>query len=223
MKNRTCRSFSWVRSGLAAVALAAMTAGAAAPAYAAKSQKMTNEQIVKEIEKLEIRIVKAHDYKDFVELFDKDIQYWFASYYSKGFDNFLKDSTILFPNVDNWDVPILDMHIVATDNMAAATSMQVWNSTYADTQKPGIRTFYRQTNVWMKKPDGKWKVVQSHISLPIDPLTERVLCLDKGGYCALPNFPQRSLDANAIRKRNDAEASYYNPPPYQEGEYKPGD
>jgi hypothetical protein len=206
--NRTFTVVTWV-----AIAVSIPTGASAEPAA------HSNAEIVKEIEKLEIRVVKAHDYKDFVELFDQNVRYYLPSYTSVGFDNFLKDSALIFPNVDNWDVPILDMHIVATENMATATSVQVWNSTYADTQKPGIRMFYRQTNVWMKRPDGKWKVVQAHISLPIDPLTERVLCLDDKGYCALPNFPHRSLDAAAIRARNDAEAKLYNPPPYIEGQY----
>lgn len=207
-----------------ALSMSAAAALALTPlAASANVAKPTNAEIVKAIEKLEIRVVKAHDYKDFVELFDKDIEYYTPSYHSHGFDNFLKDASLIYPNIDNWNVPILDMHIIATENMATATSVQVWNSTYADTQQPGIRTFYRQTNVWMKRSDGTWRVVQAHISLPIDPLSERVMCLDANGYCALPNFPHRSLDAAAIRARNDAEAKSYHPPRYKEGEYQPGE
>jgi hypothetical protein len=130
--------------------------------------------------------------------------YFTPSHFVVGFNKMMETFGSIAPQVGNWVVPIVpgSMPITATNDMAVASSLQVWNADYNDNKKPAMQMFYRQTDVWLKQPDGSWKNVAAHSSIPIDPITERPLCVKADGYCSLPNFSHRGMNIQGVLELN---------------------
>lgn len=170
----------------------------------AKTPPATNAEIVSEIQRLEIAAVEARTFEDLKKLYSPDVVDYTPSYATVGFDQMVATFAVLAPQVDNWVVPIVpgSLHITATPEMAVASSLQVWNADYKDSAKPAMQMFYRQTDVWKKQPDGNWQIIAAHSSIPIDPVTERPLCVAPDGYCALPNFPHRGMNVAGVAELN---------------------
>lgn len=74
------------------------------------------------------------------------------------FDNFFK-------SVKNPKIEFVDLHVVAEGNMGFARSLQHFTGT-SNEGKPMDMTF-RVTDCW-HKVDGKWKILHTHVSLPVD-------------------------------------------------------
>ena len=187
-----------------AVSGALLTVGTAITFSLATAKPMANDEIVKQIEKLEIAAVEARTFEDLQRLYSPDVVDFSVSHFMIGFNKLVSSFGVLTPQVDNWVVPIVpgSLHITATSEMAVASSLQVWNADYKEDGKPAMQMFYRQTDVWLKQPNGTWQIIAAHSSIPIDPITERPLCVAPNGYCPLPNYPRRGMNVAGIIELN---------------------
>jgi ketosteroid isomerase-like protein len=70
-----------------------------------------------------------------------------------------------FSGWTNPKVDFLELKVISDGNLALARSVQHFTATTAD-GKPFEVTF-RATDVWRKR-DGQWKLINSHVSVPVD-------------------------------------------------------
>jgi hypothetical protein len=167
----------------------ALAAPPTAPTLNAAQQKLNDPEVEATIRRLEKEVVEAHSNDDLQKLFAPNVYYYNSFPETIGsFTDLVAHMGKLIPNVTNWKVDVLEMHIVARKDLAVASSIQRWTSDSTKTGKPVMEQYYRQTDTW-EKIDGKWMITFAHSSFPVDPATERVACVRPGGYCPLPNWP----------------------------------
>jgi hypothetical protein len=67
--------------------------------------------------------------------------------------------------VQECQVEFINLHVVSDGKLGVAESVQHMSAT--DNSGKPIDMIFRVTDVWRKEKDG-WKIIHSHISLPVD-------------------------------------------------------
>jgi ketosteroid isomerase-like protein len=70
-----------------------------------------------------------------------------------------------FNSFKNPKVEFINLHVVSDGKLGVAESVQ--HMTATDNSGKPIDMIFRVTDVWRKEKDG-WKIIHSHISLPVD-------------------------------------------------------
>jgi ketosteroid isomerase-like protein len=150
----------------AIVAVAALMLSLGVSAYAAGNVK--DEQAVKDVENKIIaatnadEVMKYYDQND-IDLYDfvPPLQYKGAAAVHGDLDNF-------FNNAKNVKGNFVELVVETDGKMAMARSIQhfTWTSQDGKAQEATLRV----TDV-LHKVGGEWKVIHSHVSVPVDPKT----------------------------------------------------
>jgi ketosteroid isomerase-like protein len=82
-----------------------------------------------------------------------------------GRDAIRADFEAAYANLKNPKVDFPSLHVIPAGNLAIAYSIQ--HLTATDKAGKPIDYTFRQTDVW-RKQKGRWKIIHSHISFPVD-------------------------------------------------------
>jgi ketosteroid isomerase-like protein len=146
--------------GILAIA-AVMAWGIGAPAFAADSQA--------EITALEHKCAAATSADEAMKCYDKtnDLVVYdlMTPREFDGRDAVRADFQNGFSAFKNAKVEFINLHVVSDGKLGVAESVQHMSAT--DNSGKPIDMIFRVTDVWRKEKDG-WKIIHSHISLPVD-------------------------------------------------------
>jgi ketosteroid isomerase-like protein len=110
------------------------------------------------------QVMEHVDDKDIV-LYDfvPPLQYKGASAVRSHFDTGFQDAKDLKGD-------FVELEVVADDKLGTARSLQ--HFTWKDKEGKAMEGTFRVTDVF-HKVEGKWKLIHSHVSVPVDPATEK--------------------------------------------------
>jgi len=76
-----------------------------------------------------------------------------------------EDFQNFFSSTKNPKIEFINLHVVSSGKLGVGESVQ--HMTATDNNGKSIDIIFRVTNVW-RKENGGWKIIHSHISLPVD-------------------------------------------------------
>lgn len=154
------RTSSLLAGTLAAATILAWSFGARAYAADAKAEITALEHQCAAATSADELMAKCYDSSNEVAVYDLTPPLEFAGLKAVhgDFDNFFK-------NVKNPKIEFVNLHVYADGKMGFARSIQHFTGTSND-GKPMDMTF-RVTDC-LHKVNGKWKILHTHVSLPVD-------------------------------------------------------
>lgn len=154
------RKSSLLAGTLAAAAILAWSFGTRAYAADAKAEITALEHQCAAATSADELMAKCYDSSNEVTVYDLTPPLEFAGPKAvhDDFDNFFK-------NVKNPKIEFVNLHVYADGNMGFARSIQHFTGTSTD-GKPMDMTF-RVTDC-LHKVKGKWKILHTHVSFPVD-------------------------------------------------------
>jgi ketosteroid isomerase-like protein len=155
------------RSAIAAMSLAL---GALACLPAAAAPVFNDPADLKAIHAIEEDLATQTSMKNLIKYYAPDaiVIDIFAPGYYKGTDQIYKAFEAQMSPIQSMQHKIPDVNIVSNGNFACAAMQIQFNAKMKDGKTNDIAL--RQLDAF-KKIDGQWKIVQQHISLPVDPKT----------------------------------------------------
>ena len=148
------------------VSVASLTWIVSFSAYAAESAK-------DEISAVEHKIIAATSAPQFMEhVDDKDIVLYdyVPPLQYKGASAVRSHMDTVFQEAKDLKGDFVELEVVADNKMGVAHSLQ--HFTWKDKEGKPIEGMFRVTDVF-HKVGGKWKLIHMHVSVPVDPATEK--------------------------------------------------